>query len=92
MLPILGVVGLLSGVGFATILSLAERRRALHDLSLIRVGLWGCVGSAAIALLMGTDGSVGVMTAALGAMFATGSVALARRDARKNSERVVLNS
>jgi hypothetical protein len=78
-LAILALVGLLSGLGFAGFLSVAERRRTLRELSLVRVGLWGLLGSAAIPLLMGTDGSMGWLTGALGAVFATGSVALARR-------------
>lgn len=80
-LPILGLVGLLSGVGFASLLSLAERRRALGELSLGRVALWGMLGSAAVPLLMGADASMGVLTGTLGALFAAGSVALARRGA-----------
>lgn len=36
-LPILGLVGFLSGLGFAGLLSLAERRRTIHELSLGRV-------------------------------------------------------
>jgi len=78
-LPILALVGLLSGLGFAALLSLAERRRTLRELSLGRVTLWGLLGSAAIPLLMGTDGSMGFLTGALGALFAAGSLAIARR-------------
>lgn len=81
VLPILGLVGLLSGLGFAALFSLAERRRQLRDVPLPRVALWGLLGSAAIPLLMGTDGSMGWLTGALGATFATASVATARRGA-----------
>jgi membrane associated rhomboid family serine protease len=83
-LPILGLVGLLSGFGFALILSTTERRRSLQRLSLWRVALWGCLGSAAIPLLMGADGSMGWLTGALGAVFATTSVTIARRGSRMN--------
>jgi hypothetical protein len=79
VLPVLAIVGLLSGLGFAAFLSVAERRRKLHELSLGRVALWGLLGSAAIPLVLGTDGSMGWLTGLLGATFATGSVALARR-------------
>src|SRR5687768_11985217 len=79
VLPILGTVGFLSGLGFASLLSLAERRHSLRELSLGRVALWGMLGSAAIPLLMGTDGSMGWLTGTLGAVFAAGSVAIARR-------------
>lgn len=78
-LPILGLVGLLSGLGFSGLLTLAERRRGLRELSLGRVALWGALGSAAVPLLMGADGSMGWLTGALGAAFATASVAIARR-------------
>lgn len=79
VLPILGLVGLLSGLGFAAVLSLAERRRQLRELSLGRVAVWGFLGSAAIPLLMGADWSEGWLTGVLGATFATASVAIARR-------------
>jgi len=85
-LPILGLVGFLSGLGFASLLAFAERRRTLRDLSLWRVGLWGMLGSAAIPLLMGTDGSMGWLTGSLGATFATASVALARRGALRGAD------
>ena len=78
-LPILAAVGLLSGFGFATLLSLAEGRRGLRDLSMVRVALWGALGSAAIPFVMGTDASMGWLTGSLGAIFAAGSLALARR-------------
>jgi ABC-type Na+ efflux pump permease subunit len=78
ILPVLGLVGFLSGIGFAGLLSMAERRRTLQDLSLGRVALWGLLGSAAIPLLMGTDGSMGWITGSLGATFAAASVAVAR--------------
>ena len=89
MLPILGLVGLLSGLGFAGLLSLAERRTNLHKLSLTRVGLWGLLGSAAVPLLMGTDGSMGWVTGPMGAIFAAASVAIARRGAVRESEQGV---
>ena len=78
-LPILALVGFLSGLGFAALLSLVERRRTLRELSLGRVALWGLLGSAAVPLLMGTDASMGGLTGALGALFAAGSLAIARR-------------
>ena len=81
VLPILAVVGFLSGLGFAGLFSLAERRRTLTELSPGRAALWGLVGSAAIPLLMGTDGSMGWLTGTLGATFAAASVAIARRGA-----------
>ena len=83
---ILGLVGFLSGLGFAGLLALAERRSTLHDLSLGRVALWGLLGGVAIPLLMGTDGSMGWLTGPMGAILATASVAAARRKALRNAK------
>jgi hypothetical protein len=85
-LPILGLVGFLSGLGFAGLLSLAERRTSLRDLSLLRVALWGLLGSAAIPWLLGTNFSEGLVTGPMGAIFATASVAIARRGAARRPE------
>jgi hypothetical protein len=86
VLPILGLVGFLSGLGFAGLLSVAERRTGLHELSLTRVALWGLLGSAAIPLLMGADVGNGWLTGPMGAIFATASVAIARRGAPRTNE------
>ena len=87
---VLGFVGFLSGLGFAGLVSLAERRRTIHELSLGRAALWGLLGSAAIPLLTGADPSVGLITGSLGALFATASVATARRGALRGRESVGL--
>ena len=87
----MGLYGLVSGAGFATLLSLGEGRRTLRDLSLGRVALWGVLGSAAVPVLFGALGMfaagttiadvVGAMlvTAGLGGTFAPGAVAIARK-------------
>ena len=90
-LPILGLVGLLSGLGFAGLFSLGERRRTLRQLSLGRVALWGLLGGVGIPLFMGTDGSMGWLTGLLGATFAAGSVALARRGLGDSKHRDLLD-
>lgn len=87
----MGAYGIVSGVGFGSLLSLNEGRRTLRDLSLRRVALWGVLGSALVPLgfgalgffeagttLFDVLGAVGV-TATLGGTFASGSVAMARR-------------
>jgi len=79
VLPILGLVGLLSGLGFAAVLTLTERRRSLRELSLGRVAFWGMLGSAAIPALLGAPAGEGWLTGILGASFASASVAIARR-------------
>lgn len=77
-LPILGAVGFLSGLGFSALLSVIERRRSLERLSIPRAALWGALGSAAVPVLMGTDGSMWPVTAGMGAIFAAGTLAIAR--------------
>jgi hypothetical protein len=82
-LPVLALVGFLSGLGFAGVFSVAERRRAVGDLSIVRGALWGLLGGVGIPLLMGTDGSMAWITGPLGAVFAAASVAIARRGASR---------
>ena len=84
------VRGFIAGGAFAVILSIAERRHTLEDLSLRRIALWGGIGGSLLfvttlplLLQLGIPlGSILVPLAInglLGAGFATGSVALARR-------------
>ena len=86
--------GFVGGVSFALILSFAERRRTLDQLSLWRVALWGFVGATALLLflsptLLGPELSVRSLVTVLafdgliGAGFASGSVALARQSDTK---------
>jgi hypothetical protein len=88
------VGGFLAGGVFAVILSIAERRRALEDLSLRRVALWGGIGAGLLLLvpmpfLLSAGVPVGPVLVSLGlasligAGFASGSVALARREETK---------
>jgi hypothetical protein len=84
---IFGILGLFSGIGFATVLSVAERRRTIEELPLWRVALWGFIGAAAIPLLMGADGTMWPVAGILGATFAAVSVAAARRGAAREVER-----
>ncbi len=90
--------GLVAGSSFAVILTIAERQRALNQLSLWRVGLWGGIGGMAlvlsvVALVAGNGAPLGqvltfylpqlVIFGTLGAGFASGSVALAQREDKK---------
>ena len=83
---VLGFAGFLSGLGFAGLFSLAERPRTIHEVSLGRVALWGLLGAAPIPMLTGADPSVGLITGSLGALFATASVATARRGALRGTK------
>ena len=83
---LIGVVGFLSGCSFAFLLSLAEHSKGIRDLSLGRAALWGVLGAAAPLLLSGMPDGMVVMACPLGAAFAVGSVAVARRAARREPE------
>lgn len=80
---VFAIVGFVSGALFALVLALAERRRTLGDLSLRRAALWGAVGSAALPLLTAMPNGTVIIFAPLGALFAASSVALAKREARR---------
>jgi hypothetical protein len=82
--------GFVAGGAFATILSIAERRHTLEELSLRRVALWGGIGGMIIVLpalpyLISYGFPLGrvllplVIDGLIGAGFASGSVALARQ-------------
>jgi hypothetical protein len=87
----MGLYGVVSGIGFGTLLTLREGRKTLSDLSLRRVAKWGVLGAAAVPLLFGALGTFGVgtgvadvlgamlVTGSLGGIFAPASVAMARR-------------
>jgi hypothetical protein len=82
--------GFIAGGAFATVLSVAERKHTLEELSLRRVALWGGIGGMLVVLpaipaFMSMGLGVGrlflplVIDGLIGAGFASGSVALARR-------------
>jgi hypothetical protein len=88
------VRGFIAGGAFAVILSVAERKHTLEDLSLRRVALWGGIGGgflfiAVLPFLLPAavplGGMVGptLISVLLGAGFASGSVALARKEERR---------
>ena len=76
---VLGLVGFLSGLGFAGLLCFAEKGQRFSELSMRRIALWGFIGGAAIPALVGADIGEGWITGILGAIFAAGSLALARQ-------------
>jgi len=88
------IFGFIAGGSFAVILSITERRRAFDQLSLWRVAVWGGLGGMALPLffaprLIGAGFPLHLLlttyliplavSGLMGAGFATGSVALARR-------------
>jgi len=74
-----GVVGFICGVVFSGLLSIAERRKTIFDLSLSRVAMWGILVSAAFLLLMGKDMRMMLFLGPLGAVSAMASVTISRR-------------
>ncbi|MBL8960368.1 MAG: hypothetical protein JNJ98_10985 [Gemmatimonadetes bacterium] len=80
--PLFAALGAIAGTVFGVTLSFGERKRTLADLKLSRIAMWGAIGGAALPLLLGKPlGNLAVF-APLGALLATGSLALARRAAR----------
>lgn len=80
---VLGIPGFFGGVLFSAVFSIAERRRRFDQLSLPRFGAWGAVAGALLAVpaitVFGLGVGIIVPLTLLGAMSATGSLALARR-------------
>lgn len=85
------LVGFVSGAVFGIILSLAENRKSIRDLGLIRVAIWGIVASAAWPLLTTVDDGMVVILCPLGAVCASASVAIARRAELPGPERAPLS-
>ena len=92
-LTFFGVWGGVSGSVFAIALTVAERQRSIEELSMGRVALWGAIGGATIPAI-GTAASVlagaasrlqpdlawlFAITALLGSLCASATLALARR-------------
>lgn len=75
---ILGVAGFVSGSAFAVMLSQLERGHSVRDVSLVRVAIWGALGAAVIPLFSQVADSMVILTCPLGAVLASGSVAIAR--------------
>ena len=83
---IVGTTGFVCGLVFSAILAFAEDRKTIRDLSPWRAALWGMLGSAALPLLTGMQDSVALNTVPLGALFASGSILIARRAALRDPE------
>lgn len=79
---IFAAVGAISGFAFRPVMSFAERRRSVSELSIGRAALWGALGAAALPLLTTMNNSILIFVGPLGAAFAAASVALARRSSR----------
>jgi hypothetical protein len=88
---VFGVLGFIAGVTFSGILMLTEGRRTFDQLSLLRFAAWGAVGGLLVSALFTRMASLGagdVLVVAPAfvlacAVCASGSLALARRAARR---------
>ncbi len=81
------LVGFVSGAIFGIILSFAEHRKAILDLALIRVAIWGMLAAAAWPLLTAVHDSMMIILCPLGAFCASAAVAIARRAELYDPER-----
>ena len=79
------MAGFLCGSAFSLLFALAERRRAVDDLSVLRAAVWGGVGAAGLPFLTTMNDSLAILFAPLGAAFAAGAVALAKQSARREA-------
>ncbi len=85
------VFGFVSGLGFATVLALAEGRKVLGKLSIGRAAMWGALGTAAFPLLTTVNDAMVILVCPIGAALAAGSVAIARKaELRANAEQLHL--
>lgn len=73
--------GAVSGAAFALLVSAADGRRTITELSLGRAALWGFLGTALFPLLAPADNSLALVFGPIGAALAAGSVAVAKRAA-----------
>lgn len=73
------VFGAVSGIVFGVLLSVAERRKTLRELSLVRVALWGAVAAAVFPLVTPLDNRMLIIVCPIGAALAVGLVAVAKK-------------
>ena len=79
------MAGFLCGSAFSLLFALAERRRAVADLSVRRASVWGGLGAGALPFLTTMTDSMAILFAPLGAAFAAGAVALAKQAVRREA-------
>jgi hypothetical protein len=80
------LIGFVAGAGFGLLISLAEARKKLVHLSLMRAGLWGAIASSALPLLTAANDNMIILMAPIGAILGVTSVGVARRaEARRRA-------
>jgi uncharacterized membrane protein len=83
LMSIIGWVGLISGGIFGILLSLNESGKAIRNLSLVRVMMWGILSSAVYPLVTQRANQV-FWTCTFGVLVALSLIALARKAARSD--------
>lgn len=78
LVSLIGLAGFICGLAFSSLLFIAEQRRTILGLPLIRVAIWGSLVSAAVPLVMGKGIPEMLVTVPLGAVSAMVSVAVVR--------------
>lgn len=81
MLQVFFALGVISGAVFSMALSLLEHRKSIAELSTGHMAAWGAIGAALLPLFSPVADSQGLIMAPIGALFASGSVILAKRAA-----------
>jgi len=80
MMLTIGQVGLVTGALFGVLLALGENGKAVEQLSLMRVALWGALSATVFPVMTGRANQV-FWTCTFGAIVAVAMVAVARRAA-----------
>jgi hypothetical protein len=85
--PMIGLVGLICGIVFGSLLAIVERRKTIPELPLIRVAMWGILVSVALPLVAGKGIPEMLVTGPVGAVSAMVSVAMVENWLRWRSRR-----
>jgi hypothetical protein len=79
-------VGFVGGAAFGLLISVAEGRKKLLNLSLARAGLWGAIASSLFPLLTQVNDSMIIFMAPIGAALGAASVGAAKRAERTRAQ------
>lgn len=82
MMWTIGQVGLVSGALFGVVLALGENGRAVEQISLVRVALWGALSASVFPVMTGRANQV-FWTCTFGVIVAVAMVASAKRAASR---------
>jgi hypothetical protein len=86
MMWTIGQVGLVSGAFFGVLLAFGENGKAVEQISLMRVALWGALSAAVFPVMTGRANQL-FWTCSFGVIVAVAMVAMARRAALSRLDR-----